>query len=230
VFLKVKKTEPESEARTGDRRRTRERGNKFEVNPKLWEALREVRRNIAEENGVPAFVVFSDATLLDMCQKHPLTDGEFLEVSGVGEVKLERYGERFFKVLKNFTRAGNAAYSKPVAFNPSLLKEHFTIAEGTLPISHIADRINMGLISLNQKKTSAKALNDLLESKGYLFTEQTDRGSRRRPTAAGEAVGIVWTPKISANGMEYFQTLFDEKSQTMVLELFIDECGQTAAR
>jgi ATP-dependent DNA helicase RecQ len=227
VFMKVKRAEPESAAWIGDRRRVRGNGNSFDMNPELWETLRETRRGIAEENGVPAFVVFSDASLLDMCRKHPLTEREFLDVSGVGEVKLERYGGRFLKVLKSFTRAGNTV-SEPAAFNPALLKEHFVSDEGTVPISYVADRINVGLITLNQKKTSAKALNDLLESKGYLLTEQTDGGSRRRPTLKGEAAGIVWTLKTSANGLEYFQTLFDERSQKMVLELFIGEYGQAA--
>jgi len=73
-----------------------------------------------------------------------------------------------------------------------------------------------------QKKTSAKALNDILETKGYLYTEQTDQGSRRRPTAKGEAVGIVWTPKVSANGVEYFQTLFEKQAQEFVVDTFLE--------
>ncbi|MDR1412359.1 MAG: RecQ family ATP-dependent DNA helicase [Actinomycetes bacterium] len=66
----------------------------------LFERLRVLRREIAEREGVPAFVVFSDATLYDMVAKRPTTETEFLQVSGVGATKLERYGKAFLIVLK----------------------------------------------------------------------------------------------------------------------------------
>jgi ATP-dependent DNA helicase RecQ len=65
----------------------------------LFVKLKELRLVIAREAKVPAFVIFSDATLVDMCQKHPRTEKEMLAVSGVGQVKLERYGKRFLQVL-----------------------------------------------------------------------------------------------------------------------------------
>ncbi|MGI6220290.1 MAG: DNA helicase RecQ [Coriobacteriales bacterium] len=61
----------------------------------LFERLRALRLEIAREEEVAAFIVFSNATLADMCRKMPTTLGEFLEVSGVGAMKAERYGERF---------------------------------------------------------------------------------------------------------------------------------------
>ena len=61
--------------------------------------LRQLRKDIAARQRVPAYVVFSDATLIDMCKKKPQTPEEFLEVSSVGNMKLERYGEAFLRVL-----------------------------------------------------------------------------------------------------------------------------------
>ena len=212
-------------ARTGERRHSQDNESKYKVNPKLFEALREVRRDIADENRMPAFVVFSDASLLDMCQKHPLTNTELLKVSGVGEVKLHRYGERFLSVLQSFPREENTAYTEPARLNPEALREHFKTSEEAVTISVIADRINVALIMFNQKKTNAKALNDLLETKGYLITEQTEKGNRRRPTAQGQAEGITWVQKTSANGMDYFQTLFETHSQLLVLDMFLREWG-----
>ncbi|MDR2571047.1 MAG: DNA helicase RecQ [Oscillospiraceae bacterium] len=72
---------------------------KFTFSEEIFAKLKELRLEIAKEEKVPAFVVFSDATLVDMCQKHPRTPEEFLKVSGVGQVKLERYGERFVHLL-----------------------------------------------------------------------------------------------------------------------------------
>ncbi len=63
----------------------------------LFESLRELRRELAAEQGVPAYVVFGDRTLLDMAARRPGSREEMLEVHGVGEAKLERYGEVFLE-------------------------------------------------------------------------------------------------------------------------------------
>ena len=65
----------------------------------LFSALKSVRTQIAREENVPAYIVFSNATLTDMAAKAPRTMAEFLEVSGVGEVKAARYGEIFLKTI-----------------------------------------------------------------------------------------------------------------------------------
>ena len=63
-----------------------------EVDVALWEALRECRRGYAEEL-VPPYVVFHDSTLQEMCLRMPQNMEEFGELSGVGERKLEKYGQ-----------------------------------------------------------------------------------------------------------------------------------------
>lgn len=71
-------------------------------NHPLFEHLRNVRKEIALKENVPPFVVFSDKTLYDMCKKLPKNEEEFLEVSGVGENKLEKYGEAFLSAIQEF--------------------------------------------------------------------------------------------------------------------------------
>ncbi len=61
----------------------------------LWEALRTLRRELAEQQGVPAYVIFNDKTLLEMLKAKPENLDAMSQVSGVGEFKLEQYGERF---------------------------------------------------------------------------------------------------------------------------------------
>ena len=61
----------------------------------LFERLRQLRKRLADEEGVPPYIVFSDAALRAMCVARPATDDEFLAVSGVGPVKLKRYGAAF---------------------------------------------------------------------------------------------------------------------------------------
>lgn len=65
----------------------------------LFSALKAERTRLAAAEGVPAYVVFSNATLADMAAKAPQTMDDFLDVSGVGEVKAARYGEAFLKVI-----------------------------------------------------------------------------------------------------------------------------------
>lgn len=72
------------------------------VDRSLFAELKALRRELADENNVPAYIVFSDATLIDMCKKLPTTTEELLEVSGVGKVKLELYGDRFLQILKSY--------------------------------------------------------------------------------------------------------------------------------
>ncbi len=66
----------------------------------LWEALRECRQRLAVEHGVPPYVIFHDSTLRQMLSDRPTNYAEFLELSGVGQAKLERYGEAFMDVLR----------------------------------------------------------------------------------------------------------------------------------
>ncbi|MDE8674131.1 MULTISPECIES: DNA helicase RecQ [Priestia] len=68
----------------------------------LFAHLRSVRKQLADEAGVPPFVIFSDDTLHDMCTKLPVTLEQFATVKGVGEQKQERYGERFTTEIKQF--------------------------------------------------------------------------------------------------------------------------------
>ncbi|MBS4213677.1 MULTISPECIES: DNA helicase RecQ [Neobacillus] len=68
----------------------------------LFEELREARKRIAEVEKVPPFVIFSDASLKDMCAKLPKTSEEMLNVSGVGEHKLQKYGLEFIQVIRAF--------------------------------------------------------------------------------------------------------------------------------
>lgn len=80
----------------------------------LFQQLRAVRRDLANRDGVPPFVVFTDATLRDMARKRPRNQVEMLRVSGMGHVKFEKYGSPFLAVTKA------AAGGRPAASGPSL--------------------------------------------------------------------------------------------------------------
>jgi ATP-dependent DNA helicase RecQ len=67
----------------------------------LWEALRACRQALANEHNVPAYVIFHDKTLHEMLAYRPQTASELLGISGIGQTKLDRYGDRFISVLRD---------------------------------------------------------------------------------------------------------------------------------
>lgn len=72
----------------------------FEHKDEHFEALRDLRKIIADEAGVPAYIVFSDATLKEMASSLPSDKESFLDINGVGQVKLERYGKQFMDKIR----------------------------------------------------------------------------------------------------------------------------------
>ena len=72
------------------------------VDSELLDALKALRKSIASKKSVPAYVIFTDATLIDMCKKCPETPDEMLEVSGVGRTKLEKFGKQFLEEIAKF--------------------------------------------------------------------------------------------------------------------------------
>ena len=70
----------------------------------LFDVLKELRGRLAKEAGIPAYVVFSNATLMDMARKKPQNTSQFRKVSGVGEIKAAWYADAFLKCIREFER------------------------------------------------------------------------------------------------------------------------------
>ena len=66
----------------------------------LFQRLRELRKELADHQRVPAYIVFSDKVLVEMAARRPATDTELLDVPGVGPAKLEKYGSAFLAALR----------------------------------------------------------------------------------------------------------------------------------
>ncbi len=71
--------------------------------PALFEELKKLRTHLALKKGVPPYVIFPDTALAEMSRRMPVTDSEFLDISGVGETKLRRYGKDFMEVIKAYS-------------------------------------------------------------------------------------------------------------------------------
>jgi ATP-dependent DNA helicase RecQ len=105
------RAEPGERSRGAGRRgevetRSRERRGAQECTH-VFDGLRALRRAVAEREGVPAYVIFHDATLREMAAVHPRTPEELLEIGGVGQRKLEKYGEEFLAFLKQADESGS---------------------------------------------------------------------------------------------------------------------------
>ncbi len=124
----------------------------------LWEALRACRKKLAEENGVPPFVIFHDATLVEMLERQPENATQFLSLSGVGESKLKKYADAFLDVIKE--HANNDPLTSSDTVTETLLlfrsgQDVTTIAEKrhlktTTVYNHLASCIEQGELNLNE--------------------------------------------------------------------------------
>lgn len=129
------------------------------VDEPLFEALREVRLRLAQEQGVPPYVIFHDSTLVDMASSRPANDDSFRFISGVGEKKLERYGKDFLVVIKDHPLSAlldndlsDTINETLVLFDEGLALEE--IAEKrelniTTVYGHLSDAIAEGLLEVD---------------------------------------------------------------------------------
>ncbi|MDC9725168.1 MAG: DNA helicase RecQ, partial [Gammaproteobacteria bacterium] len=150
-----KQTKPEKTAK--------EKKQKNSVRPQdetLWEALRALRLQLAEENGVPPYVIFHDSTLHGMLKSRPTTLVELSKVSGVGEQKLIRYGQEFIDeiTLHPLSELLNNRLSSTV--NETLIRYQQGIdieqiaqqreVKANTIYTHLADAIEVGLLDVRE--------------------------------------------------------------------------------
>ncbi len=190
------------------------------VDMALMKKLKELRLKIAQEKKVPAFVIFSDATLVDMCCRMPSNENEFLEVSGVGKVKLEAYGEAFLEVVNGFDGSDTPPEIQAGCSMDDVCKLIMSateLSEEAVPISMVTDKVNVGLIQSNFKKISAQKVTEYLVHHGYLEIVEENGKKSRVATAKGEKVGITTVVKVVQNNESYKQNLYDRNAQNFLV-------------
>lgn len=150
---------------------------KVKVDESLFEHLRVLRKNIADKVKKPAFTIFGDATLLDMCERLPETREEFLMVSGIGEHKARVYGGIFTEAIKKFNSGktkGDAYLQTQTLFEAGKSIAEIAQLRDLHPVtiySHLAHlvssgyNINLGkLVNSEELASMQKAINEL----GYI--------------------------------------------------------------
>ncbi|NOQ69380.1 MAG: DNA helicase RecQ [Gammaproteobacteria bacterium] len=127
-------------------------------NKLLWEVLRDCRKKLAEENDVPPFVIFHDATLAEMMERQPSNKEQFLRLNGVGESKLEKYADAFLKVINTHIDTEKQDATDTVSESLLLFRSGLDInavasqrnLKTSTVYSHLADCIEQGEIKLSE--------------------------------------------------------------------------------
>ena len=142
---------------------TRDNKKKSNIRPQdhpLWDALRALRTTLAEEAGVPPYVIFHDATLQEMLKKRPSSKQELSRISGVGEQKLARYGQAFLAEISRYPLSEllNNRLSSTVNETLILYQQGMDIeliakqrdVKASTVYTHLADAIEVGLLDVRE--------------------------------------------------------------------------------
>lgn len=253
----IKKFEEKEEAAAGRKQRKRSTDSLTSMGFRLFEKLRQLRLVIAKEEAVPPYIVFNDKTLIDMCVRSPKDEQEMLMVSGVGENKFHKYGQRFLdeiagflaehsdavlstgaeEELDGFMEKGRKPKGRKGEFylNPEDT-EKFEYSEYYY-ISDMKERLNAVCSAENVKKVTVTAIWDYLVSAGLTVEEEREGRFFKVPTKQGLKMDIKTVDKVSQSGFEYQLLMYPEAVQKMVVEYFVgsgdnngSEDGRVAVR
>ena len=184
------------------------------ANSELFSELQALRSSIAQKRGVPAYVIFSDASLQDMCERLPCTDEEFLRVSGVGEKKLSLYGERFMQIIRLYQPNKNGIL--PFRTSSEQLSD-FPYSDEPVSVSMLTTEINDAVSDGSRRKLRATDVTDWLVTAGVLEPKEMNGKNSKAPTAEGEELGLTVEHRVSKNGDGYDVVLYDRNAQEYVV-------------
>jgi ATP-dependent DNA helicase RecQ len=123
----------------------------------LWNALKKLRTDLATDQGVPPYVIFSDASLLEMVRKRPVEGEKFMYISGVGEYKLAKYGEAFIQVIKDNPLPDKLDNRLEEEVNVTL--DHFLEHKSVETVAEVLD-LNLNTVYMHLSKAIAVGLVD----------------------------------------------------------------------
>lgn len=192
------------------------------IDPELFNALKDVRTEFAKKRGVPAFVIFSDAALADMCRKMPTTNSEFLAVSGVGQNKLDKYGEAFMKVIDKYKPDKKGKL--PFVITREQL-EKFQFSDEPISVSVITFRINSLVTDANRKKLRSSEITDWLILVEMLTLVEISGNRYKFPTKKGEALGLSVERREAESGELYDVVVYNRAAQEFIINNLAERYG-----
>ena len=207
----------------------------------LFDALRRLRLTLAREEGVPPYVVFSDKTLIEMSAKTPQDKAAMLRVSGVGEMRYQKYGAAFLEAIAAFLQENPGAVTsiadpeappeaeKAAGKKTKKPKEAFYLRpgdgegfrSGDLYLeAEIKDELNRICTAENVKPVFGADIRRLMESWGYITGKRINGMLLPFPTELGTAKGIVTGTKISQAGNSYTVLLYPPEIQKEIVAYY----------
>ena len=213
----------------------------------LFDALRGLRTEIAREEGVPPYMIFSDKTLTGMCVGLPFTREEMLDISGVGENKYARYGERFLARIKDFTEEkkekmyfGDPAEVMGSVAGTGMLvsgnrdrrgpKAEFSLTREQAEGFHYTERCLLTELAVamselrdpeRMKKVTGAEIFRYLTAQGYVEERRIDGVWKKIISEKGKEAGLVLGARMSKSGTEYEDVYYEEKAQRMIVEHYV---------
>ncbi|MDR2623655.1 MAG: DNA helicase RecQ [Methanobrevibacter sp.] len=165
-----------------------------QISDDLFERLRRLRLKIAKDEGIPPFMIFHDSTLKDMCGKLPTSKAEFLNVNGVGKVKMEKYGEAFIDTIIDSSSSKNGNEINPIK-SLKIIK----------PLKNESSNVNLDLFE-ELKAIRLKVSKDEGVPPYMIFHDSTLRGMcENLPTSKAEFLNVNGVGKVK---MEKYGEIF----------------------
>jgi len=217
ILMKLSAEQEDGDSRVSARKKRTASDMPPEREP-LFKQLRALRAEIAREQSVPAFVVFSDKALADMCVRLPLTREAFREVHGVGTAKSNRYGDEFIQEIKAFCEETSTEGEQDMTIAvKNVNMEDITIQVEPVSLSAVLAEVNEILARESMNKLTANRAAAWLASEGYLRMARGEKGNARVPTEKGIALGIVQVEREGKAGA-FFANYYNEDAQRFVIQ------------
>ncbi len=211
---------------TPQRQKTAVSGKPGAADQDLFDQLRTLRAELARQAGVPAYLIFHDATLLNIASAKPSTEAELLAISGVGEQKAKKYGQAVLAVIAEWKQEQQAkmpAKAKkkepqpPLRLTPEQLARYVCDPDG-ISMTEFARRLTALKDANEAGELTGRQLSDQLLAEGYLKEQSSEADNlRRRPTPAGESVGITLTERTGKDGRPFTMVTLTEQAQRWLL-------------
>ena len=239
----VEDEEEETYVETGKKRKkAAQLAGLNELGAALFEKLRSVRTELAAEKSVPPYIICSDKTL--KCAKLPRDKEQLADVYGMGEQKIQNYGEAFVTAVNSFVAdnpnpSGNTTGERP----QTVLSDEEAVEIGStrkkkLPfyiepqkldeveltdkcrLTELTNKINeLGPADKEHKKLAASFINELLIAEGYLEEVTEDGNKIKRVTEKGRSVGIDEEERKAKFGGSYYAITHSKQSQQVIIEM-----------
>lgn len=241
----VEDEEEETYVETGKKRKkAAQLAGLNELGVALFEKLRSVRTELAAEKSVPPYIICSDKTLKDMCAKLPRDKEQLADVYGMGEQKIQNYGEAFVTAVNSFVAdnpnpSGSTTGERPqtvlsdeeAAETGSTRKKKlpFYIEPQRLDEVELTDKCRLTELTnkINElcpadkehKKLAASFINELLIAEGYLEEVTEGENKIKRVTEKGRSVGIDEEERKAKFGGSYYAITHSKQSQQVIIEM-----------